>query len=264
MSQAANCPANPQTQWCKAAFVPGYSGGTATDFHRFPYSSPAATSHRRHPGQTPILSARFVKSISRKIMEGRRGGRLLVNSYGFVIIVTPLVTELMTATRMRADPACSIINSKSLIIKVFNNQPVKILTWHKISSWPAYAAGHSSANRKCNRERIAVRLKAYAFGGLIELNPSRPDRRQCFFLLLKSSFGRRQAICRDGQGPTTSNARQAAMWLGTCFIARPGSTAVRIGTRRWIRSAGNRVADYTGRTPPAGRGPEWFPGIWRR
>ena len=31
-------------QWFKAAFVLGYSGGTATDLHRFPYSSPTTTS----------------------------------------------------------------------------------------------------------------------------------------------------------------------------------------------------------------------------
>ena len=31
-----------------AAFVPGYSGGTATDLHRFPYSSSATTSRERH------------------------------------------------------------------------------------------------------------------------------------------------------------------------------------------------------------------------
>jgi hypothetical protein len=37
-------------QWSIAEFVPGYSGGTATDSHRLPYSSPAAPSHRRHPG----------------------------------------------------------------------------------------------------------------------------------------------------------------------------------------------------------------------
>ena len=33
-----------------ADFVPGYSGGTATDSHRLPYSSPPATSRERHPG----------------------------------------------------------------------------------------------------------------------------------------------------------------------------------------------------------------------
>ena len=33
-----------------ADFVPGYSGGTATDLHRLPYSSPPAPSRERHPG----------------------------------------------------------------------------------------------------------------------------------------------------------------------------------------------------------------------
>jgi hypothetical protein len=32
-----------------AAFVPGYSGGTATDLHRFPYSFRRATSPAKHP-----------------------------------------------------------------------------------------------------------------------------------------------------------------------------------------------------------------------
>ena len=37
------------SQWLFAAFVPGYSGGTATDLHRIPYSSTKATSLGRHP-----------------------------------------------------------------------------------------------------------------------------------------------------------------------------------------------------------------------
>jgi hypothetical protein len=40
-------------QWFLAAFVPGYSGGTATDLHRFPYSSTAATSGGGHPSRDP-------------------------------------------------------------------------------------------------------------------------------------------------------------------------------------------------------------------
>jgi len=35
-----------EEQWLIAAVVPGYSGGTATDLHRFPYSLRQATSRR--------------------------------------------------------------------------------------------------------------------------------------------------------------------------------------------------------------------------
>jgi hypothetical protein len=39
-----------------AAFVPGYSGGTATDLHRFPYSFRPATSRRNTSRQGEIVS----------------------------------------------------------------------------------------------------------------------------------------------------------------------------------------------------------------
>ena len=40
-------------QWLIAAFVPGYSGGTATDSHRFPYSPLETPSLERHPCHGP-------------------------------------------------------------------------------------------------------------------------------------------------------------------------------------------------------------------
>ena len=39
------------SQWHRAAFVPGYGGGTATDLHRLPYSSANATSDGGHPSR---------------------------------------------------------------------------------------------------------------------------------------------------------------------------------------------------------------------
>ena len=63
-------------------FVPGYSGGTATDLHRFPYSSPESTRFWRHPSRkswagsaSPLrkfrITSRSAKSIDRKRMWGR-------------------------------------------------------------------------------------------------------------------------------------------------------------------------------------------------
>jgi hypothetical protein len=45
-------------QWLLAAFVPGYSGGTATDLHRFPYSSLQTPSRERHPRRGSSYRAR--------------------------------------------------------------------------------------------------------------------------------------------------------------------------------------------------------------
>jgi len=59
--------ANSPTHWIAgsglcAAFVPGYSGGTATELHRFPYSSPRTPSPGRHPCRPLIVSPRSGKS----------------------------------------------------------------------------------------------------------------------------------------------------------------------------------------------------------
>jgi len=56
-----------------AAFVPGYSGGTATDLHRFPYSSPATTSRERHPVSKEANLARSLEmSTSRQAWPAAR------------------------------------------------------------------------------------------------------------------------------------------------------------------------------------------------
>ena len=56
-----------------AAFVPGYSGGTATDLHRFPYSSSAATSRERHlASKGPNLSRRRRLSTSQLAVRGAK------------------------------------------------------------------------------------------------------------------------------------------------------------------------------------------------
>jgi hypothetical protein len=58
-----------------AAFVPGNSGGTATDLHRFPYSSPAATSRERHPASWAECSeaARIVNRLAKQDRSRKRG-----------------------------------------------------------------------------------------------------------------------------------------------------------------------------------------------
>ncbi len=56
-------------QWHLAAFVPGYSGGTATALHRFPYSSAAATSHSRHP---QVVTTAAILSGDTGLSMGRR------------------------------------------------------------------------------------------------------------------------------------------------------------------------------------------------
>lgn len=52
-------------QWPCAAVVPGYSGGTATDLHRFPYSSRPATSRRDTSCQASECTARSFRVKSR-------------------------------------------------------------------------------------------------------------------------------------------------------------------------------------------------------
>jgi hypothetical protein len=68
-----------------AAFVPGYSGGTATDLHRFPYSFQSATSSRNtsRQGRECITAVLRVKQedeqgsgfrVQRSEVRGQRSG----------------------------------------------------------------------------------------------------------------------------------------------------------------------------------------------
>jgi len=58
----------------RAAVVPGYSGGTATDLHRFPYSFRPATSRRNtsRQGGNGNTAARRVKTLPARAALGRR------------------------------------------------------------------------------------------------------------------------------------------------------------------------------------------------
>ena len=64
-----------RVQWLFAAVVPGYSGGTATALHRFPYSSRPATSRRDTSCQAGHSTARrsLVKSRPWNVRGGWAG-----------------------------------------------------------------------------------------------------------------------------------------------------------------------------------------------
>jgi hypothetical protein len=57
-------------QWHVAAFVSGYSGGTATELHRFPYSLAKATRQDKHPCRTVMVTtATGLSTIDDGVLE---------------------------------------------------------------------------------------------------------------------------------------------------------------------------------------------------
>src|ERR1700722_8824118 len=73
-----------------AAFVPGYSGGTATELHRFPYSPPGTPSPERHPCRLLMLAIALRMSTALGEGRGKRADRIQSSLFGLMKLAKSL------------------------------------------------------------------------------------------------------------------------------------------------------------------------------